>query len=142
MQVQPYLFFEGRCEEALEYYQKSLGAEVKALMRYRESPDPMPAGMLPPGSQDKVMHCDFSIGESHLMASDGGCSGRPGFSGVALTLSVADAAEAARLFDALADGGQVRTPLGKTFFSPAFGMASDRFGVSWIVLTLPAPGST
>jgi PhnB protein len=134
MQVQPYLFFEGRCDEALNYYCRALDAEVVTLMRYKDSPEPQPSGMLPPGAGDKVMHASFRIGDSVLMASDGNCLGKSAFQGFFLTLTVADAAEAERKFAALADGGQVQMPLTQTFFSPRFGMVADRFGVSWMVL--------
>jgi PhnB protein len=134
MQVQPYLFFEGRCHEALEFYRKALGAEVTALMRYKDSPDPT---MVQPGSEDKVMHASFRIGETTVMASDGRCGGNPSFQGFALSLTVANEAEAERLFTAIVDGGQVIMPLTTTFFSPRFGMTTDRFGVSWMVYVAP-----
>ena len=138
MQVQSYLFFDGRCEEALEFYRKAVGAQVTMLMRFKESPDPIPADKVPPGSEDKVMHASFNIGETMLMASDGYAKGQPTFKGFALSLNAADEAEARRLFGALSEGGQVQMPLGKTFWSPAFGMVEDRFGISWMV-QVPAP---
>jgi PhnB protein len=134
MHVQPYLFFDGRCEEALEFYKSTLGAELVMLMRFRESPDPLPPGMVPPGSEDKVMHASFRVGDTEVLASDGRCLGRPSFQGFSLSLTVPDEATADRLFAALADGGQVQMPLGKTFFSPRFGMVADRFGVGWMVI--------
>jgi PhnB protein len=134
MQVQPYLFFEGRCEEAIEFYRKTLGAELTMVMRYKESPEPMQPGMVPPGSEDKVMHAAFRIGDTTVMASDGHCTGKPGFQGFALSVDARDEKDAKRLFDGLASGGQVRMPLGKTFFSPSFGMVVDRFGVMWMVI--------
>ena len=137
MQVQPYLFFDGRCEEALEFYRRALGAEVEMLMRIKDSPDPHPPGMIPPGSGEKVMHVSFRIGDTTLMASDGQCGGQPTFKGFSLSLTAANEAEAGRLFAALADGGQVQMPLGKTFFSPRFGMVADRFGVSWMLVVMP-----
>ena len=137
MDVQPYLFFNGRCDEALEFYRKALGAEVEMLMRYQESPDPPPPGMLPPGSENKVMHASMRIGGAVVMASDGHCSGQTEFTGFSLSITVPDAATADRFFNALAEGGQVQMPLGKTFFSPCFGMVTDRFGVGWMVI-LPA----
>ncbi len=133
MQVEPYLFFEGRCEEALEFYRAVLGAEVTALMRYKESPEP---GMHPPGAEDKVMHANFRIGNTTMMASDGNCEGHPAFQGFALTLSLTDEAEVERLFGALSEGGQVQMPLATTFFSPRFGMVKDRFGLSWMILVM------
>jgi PhnB protein len=137
MKVQPYLFFDGRCEEAIEFYKKALGAEVLMLMRFNESPDPPPPGMIAPGSEDKIMHSSMRIGETDVMASDGRCTGKPAFEGVSLSISVSSEAEADRLFNALAEGGQVQMPIGKTFFSPRFGMIADRFGVSWMVVTTP-----
>lgn len=134
MLVQPYLFFEGRCEEALEFYRSALGAEVTMLMRFKESPEPMPAEMCPPGSENKVMHASFTIGETTLMASDGRAQGKPVFQGFSLSLSVPSDAEAQRLFSALSEGGQVQMPLGKTFYASSFGMVADRFGVSWMII--------
>lgn len=134
MQVQPYLFFEGRAEEAIAFYRQTLGAEVQMLMRFKESPEPPPPGMVPPGSENKVMHASVRIGDTTVMASDGNCGGRPNFQGFALSLDARDAAEAERWFTALTDGGHVRMPLGKTFFSPSFGMVEDRFGVTWMVI--------
>lgn len=134
MLVQPYLFFDGRCEEAIEFYRKVLGAEVHMLMRFKDSPEPPQPGMVPPGSENKVMHAIFRIGDTAVMASDGRCMGQPNFQGFSLSLTVADDAEAERKFALLADGGQVQMPLTKTFFSSRFGMVADRFGVSWTVL--------
>src|SRR5512132_3587900 len=114
MQVQPYLFFDGRCEEAAEYYRRALGAQVTMLMRYKDSPDTPPPGMVPPGSGDKVMHMSLQIAETTVLASDGNCAGQPRFQGFSLSLTVRDEAEADRSFAALADGGQVQMPLGKT----------------------------
>ena len=134
MPIQPYLFFEGRCEEAIEFYRSALGAKVEMLMRYRDSPEPTPPGMLPPGSENKVMHATLSVGDAAFMASDGHCQGKPGFQGFSLSLTAKDEAEAKRLFGALAEGGEVRMPLGKTFFSPCFGMLADRFGLGWMII--------
>ena len=137
MQVQPYLFFDGRCEEAVEFYRRALGAEVTMLMRMKDSPEPPQPGMCPPGSEDKVMHASFQIGDTTVMASDGRCSGQPVFQGFSLSLTARDEAECERLFAALGEGGQVQMPLSKTFFSPRFGMVADRFGVSWMVIVAP-----
>lgn len=137
MQVQPYLFFDGCCEEALEFYRRALDAQVDMLMRFKESPEAPPPGAVAPGSEDKVMHASFRVGDSTLMASDGGCSGRSGFQGITLSLNLAEVAEAERRFAALAAGGEVQMPLGATFWSPAFGMVVDRFGVSWMVNVTP-----
>lgn len=134
MQVESYLFFEGRCEEATEFYRKALGAEVTILMRNKESPEPPPPGKLPPGSENKILHSSFRIGETTVMASDGFCSGKPSFQGFSLSVGAPNETEAKRMFAALADGGQVRMPLSKTFFSPCFGMVADRFGVAWMII--------
>jgi PhnB protein len=134
MQIQPYLFFEGRAEEAIEFYKKALGAKVEVVMRYKDSPEAPRPGMLPAGSENKVMHSAFKVGESTVMASDGMCSGKPNFDGVTLSLNPASEAEAKRLFGALSEGGRVNQPLTKMFFSPAFGMLHDRFGVPWMVV--------
>ena len=135
MQVQPYLFFDGRCEEAIEFYRGALGAEVEMLMRFKESPEP---ASIPPGGEDKVMHMSLKIGGQRLMGSDGHCQGAPKFAGMSLSLTVADEAEAERRFNALADGGEVQMPLAETFFSPRFGMVADRFGVGWMVIVEPS----
>ncbi len=137
MQVQPYLYFEGRCEEAIEFYRKALGAEVTTLMRYKESPEPHQPGMIPPGADNKIMHSSFRIGETTVMASDGLCSGKPDFKGISLTISVKNDNEAERLFAALGENGKVQMPLTKTFFSSRFGMVADRFGVSWMLIVMP-----
>ena len=134
MQIEPYLFFDGRTEEALEFYQKKLGAKVDFLMRYKDNPDPK---YNPPGSDEKVMHSLFRIGDTPLMASDGNCQGKANFQGFALTLNAADAAEAKQRFEALADGGQVQMALNETFFARSFGMVADRFGVNWMVMAEP-----
>ncbi len=134
MQVQSYLFFDGRCEEAVEFYKSKLGAKVEMLMRFKDSPEPPQPGMVPPGSGNKVMHSCFRIGDTAVMASDGHCAGKPSFQGFSLSITAPDAAEAERLFAALGEGGQVQMPLTKTFFSPRFGMVADRFGVSWMVI--------
>lgn len=132
--VQAYLFFNGRCEEAIEFYRKALGAEVDMLLRFKDSPEPHQPGMVPPGSENKVMHASFRVGDTQIRASDGRCTGKANFDGFALSLSVSTEAEADRRFTALADGGKVQMPLTKTFFSPRFGMVADRFGVMWMVI--------
>src|SRR5690606_5216239 len=129
MQVQPYLFFSGNCEEAIDFYRRALGARTDMVMRYKESPEAPPPGMVPPGWEDKIMHASFHIGDSLVMASDGCPEGTGGFGGFSLAITAKDGAEAERLFAALADGGKVQMPLAKTFFSPKFGMCADRFGV-------------
>src|SRR5262245_61994549 len=118
MQIQPYLFFDGRCEEALEFYKSAVGAEVTMLMRFKESPEPPPPGAHPPGSENKVMHSAFRIGDTVVMASDGHAKGKPEFRGFSLSLTVRNEVEANKVFNALANGGKVELPLTKTFFSP------------------------
>jgi PhnB protein len=139
MQIQPYLFFDGRCEEAINFYRKAVGAEVEMILRFKDSPEPPQPGMVPPGAEDKVMHAAFRVGDSMVLASDGHCQGKPKFDGFGLSLTVADEAEAERVFKALGEGGQVQAPLTKTFFSPRFGMLADRFGVNWMVYAVPTP---
>lgn len=135
MRVEPYLSFEGRCEEALEFYKSAVGAQVEVILRYKDSPDKPPEGMVPPGSENKIMHCSFTIGDSRIMATDGGCRGGGKFEGISLALSSKTTAETEKLFNALAPGGEVQMPLGQTFFSPSFGMVVDKFGVFWMVVT-------
>jgi PhnB protein len=135
MTIQPYLFLDGRCEEAIEFYRRALGAEVQMLMRFNECPEPMPNAT--PGTADKVMHASLQIAGSTVLMSDGRCMGQPSFQGFALSLTVQDEAQAERLFGALGDGGQVQMPLAKTFFSPRFGMVADRFGMSWMIVVAP-----
>lgn len=140
MQIQPYLFFDGRCEEAIAFYRQALGAEVQMLMHYSDSPQgeaKCPDGSTPPA--DKVMHASLKIGQSVLMASDGFSQGKPEFKGISLSISADDDAQAKRWFDALADGGQVNQPLTTTFFASSFGMLVDRFGVSWMVVAATQP---
>lgn len=133
MTLQPYLFFDGRCDEALAFYRDALGAEIAAVLRYKDSPDKPPPGCGDiPG--DKVMHTSFRVGDTEVMASDGMASGKPEFRGFSLSYTAQNEADAKRRFDALAAGGQVQMPLGRTFFAPCFGMVADRFGVSWMVI--------
>ncbi len=134
--VQPYVFFDGKCEEALEFYKKALGAEVTMMMRFKESPEASPPGCGPTDS-NKIMHAQFRIGETVIMASDGRATGNPKFEGFALSITVKTEAEADKAFNALATGGKVEMPLGKTFFSARFGMVADKFGVFWMVLVTP-----
>jgi PhnB protein len=133
--VTPYLMFNGRCEEAINFYKTELGAEVLAMLRFKENPPP--ADRVPPNWDNKVMHSCFKIGDTQIMASDGDCADKTGFSGVRLSIEVKSEAEAERAFNGLSKGGQVKMPLAKTFFSPRFGMVEDRFGVSWMVVTSP-----
>jgi PhnB protein len=134
MQVQSYLFFDGRCEEAIDFYKKTLGAEVGMLMRWKDSPDKT---MCTPTNENKVMHASLKIGETRVMASDGRNTGSPKFDGFALSVDAKSEADADQLFNGLSAGGKVIMPLGKTFFSPRFGMAQDKFGVNWMVIVEP-----
>ena len=134
MFVQPYLFFDGRCEEALDFYKKAIGAEVKMMLRWKDSPD---QSMTNPTNATKIMHAQFDVGESNIMASDGRCEGKPKFEGFGLSISTKTEAETDKLLGALLDGGQVVMPASKTFFSPRFGMVKDKFGISWMILTQP-----
>jgi PhnB protein len=134
MPITPYLYFNGRADEAVAFYRKALGADVVLLMRYGESPLPAAPGMLPPGSDDKVMHMTLQVGDALLMGSDGRCGGDSDFRGFAVSLTVPDVAAAERAFAALSDGGEVQMPLAETFFAPRFGMVADRFWVAWMVL--------
>jgi PhnB protein len=137
MPVKPYLFFNGQCEEAAAYYKEVFGAEVTFIMRFCDSPEPLPPGAVPPGSENKVMHMAMRVGGSEILASDGGCqtSARP--EGFSLVYSVQSEHEAEKLFGLLGDGGRIEMPLGKTFFAPSFGIVSDRFGVSWMIIAEP-----
>jgi PhnB protein len=136
MQVQPYLFFEGRADEAIEFYKKTLGAEVQMLMRYKDSPEPSNEACMPANSGNAVMHCAMRIGDTTVMASDGMVSGNAKFQGIALSLDPKTDDEAKRMFNALADGGQVVQALTKTFFASSFGMVTDRFGVMWMLVVM------
>ena len=139
--IEPYLFFNGSCEQAVEFYRQALGAEVEMMMRYKESPEPLPPGKLPPGFEEKIMHSSFRVGGTLVMASDGCENGKPKFEGFSLSLSVPNKAEADRAFAALAKGGQVQMPLTKTFWSPCFGMVQDRFGIGWMITVMPTEQS-
>ena len=130
MQVHPYLFFDGRCDEALAFYAKAVGAKVTMAMRFKDAPD---QSMVAPGTQDKIMHAQFQLGDSTIMASDGRCSGAMKFEGFTLTVAAKDEAEADKVFGALSDSGTVTMPIAKTFFSPRFGMLTDKFGVRWML---------
>jgi PhnB protein len=132
MKVQPYVFFDGKCEEALEFYKRAIGAKVTALMRFGEAPD---QSQIKPESKNKVMHAAFQVGDTEILASDGYCLGAPAFQGFALTVHVADGAEALKLFTGIAEGGKIEMPLEKTFFAAKFGIAVDKFGVNWMVIT-------
>jgi PhnB protein len=131
MQVQPYLNFDGRCDEALEFYETAIGAKVDMLMRFKDAPD---RSMILSNNEQKVMHSQFKVGDTTILASDGRCGGKPNFNGIALTISATTEAEADTLFNGLANGGQVQMPMAKTFFSSKFGMLADKFGVGWMVI--------
>jgi PhnB protein len=136
--IQPYLFFNGNCEQAIEFYRKALGAEVEMMMRFKESPEPPPPGAVPAGFENKIMHASFRVGETTVMASDGCSTDKANFEGFSLSHSAPNEAEADRVFNALANGGQVKMPLTKTFFSPRFGMLQDRFGIGWMISVAPS----
>ncbi len=141
--VQPYLYFSGRCEEALSFYSKALGATIDFKMHFHESPEPIPPGVLQPGFENKVMHASFTIGSTQIMCSDG-CGQQVPHSGYSLALSVQTVEEAEKSFHALAEGGSIQMPLAKTFWSPSYGMLTDRFGIAWMIMTQqenPASGS-
>jgi PhnB protein len=131
MEIQPYLFFDGRCEEAIDFYKKAVGAKSEMVMRWKDCPD---KSAVTPQNENKVMHASMHVGDTRVLASDGRCEGKPDFKGFALTIAAKTEAEADKLFNALAEGGQVQMPLTKTFFSPKFGMCADKFGVGWMVL--------
>ena len=137
MAVTPYLFFDGRCEEAIAFYEKTLGAKVEMMMRFNESPCPPPPDKAPPGSETKIMHACIRIGDAQVMASDGFCLGKPKFEGFSLSVEAKSEADAERMFKALGDGGEVRMPLAETFFAKSFGMVADRFGVGWMIIAGP-----
>ena len=134
MNVQPYVFFDGKCEEALEFYKGAIGAKVDMMMRFSESPEKPQPGMVPPGSENKVMHAAFKVGDTQILASDGHSTGKPSFQGFGLTINAANDAEADKLFNAVGKGGQVQMPLTKTFYASRFGMVTDKFGVLWLVI--------
>lgn len=143
MRIEPYLFFRGDAEPAIRFYERALGARVEMIMRFRESPEPVPPDRLPPGFEDRIMHASILVGGARIMLSDGGCTTGAAPAGYALSLGAPDPASAHRLFEALADGGRVDMPIGPTFWSPAFGMLTDRFGIAWMVTVAapdPAPG--
>jgi PhnB protein len=136
--IQPYLFFNGNCERAIEFYRKALGAEVEMMMRFKESPEPPPPGTVPPGFENKIVHASFRVGQTSVMASDGCSAEKATFEGFSLSLSVPNEAEADRAFNALSDGGQITMQLTKTFWSPRFGMLKDQFGIGWMISVTPA----
>lgn len=140
MRIEPYLFFDGRAEEALHFYERALGGKVEVKMRYADSPEPVPPEHMPPGGPQKLLHASLLVGEGRLMLSDGVPLEGGGFRGFSLSLRYPAEPEARRAFEALAQGGRVVMPIGPTFFSPCFGMLFDRFGVEWMVMVEPAVG--
>jgi PhnB protein len=130
MQVNPYLFYDGNCEEALKYYQKVLGARIEAMLPYEGGPPEM---QIPPEHKKKIMHARVTIDGEVLMASDAAPGHFQKPQGYAVSLQVEDPADAERRFKALADGGSINMPFGKTFFSKGFGMCVDKFGIPWMV---------
>jgi PhnB protein len=133
MRIEPHVCFDGRCEEALEFYRETLGAEVTFIVRFKEMPGPHPPGSIPPGGENKIMHASFRVGETTILASDGHCKGAAKFERIQLAVQGVDTTAAQKLFDALVDGGTVLMPMTKTFWSPLFGMVTDRFGVQWMI---------
>jgi len=137
MNLQPYVFFNGRCEEALNFYTEKLGAQVTFKMLFKDAPPPDPNNPSRPELADKIMHANVQLGSSTWMASDGNCDPAAGpFNGFSLSLTIEDIAAAEKCFNALAEGGQVVMPFGQTFWSKGFGMVVDRFGLMWMI-TLP-----
>jgi PhnB protein len=136
MNVQPYLSFEGRAQEAIDFYKSALGAQVEAVMQFKDAPPDMQANM---PNKDKVMHAAFKVGDTTIMATDGQCSGKSEFSGITLTIQANSEAEAEKLFNALAQGGKINMPMAETFFATRFGMVADKFGVGWMVLHAKQP---
>ncbi len=138
MYVQSYMFFDGRTEEALDFYQSAIGARIDMMLRFRDHPESLDHPGMPADFGAKVMHASFRVGDTHLMASDGMCSGKPGFKGITLSIATASDDEAERVFAALSDGATIDTPMESNFFSSRFGSLTDRFGVSWMVTVVPA----
>jgi PhnB protein len=141
MKIEPYLYLNGQAEEALAFYERALGARVEMKMRFRESPDPVPESRLPAGFENKIMHASFLIGDARVMLSDGGCLTGQAIGGFSLALQYRSEAEARRAFEALAEGGRIDMPIGPTFWSPCFGMVTDRFGIQWMTTVLAQPQS-
>ncbi len=141
MKIEPYLHLNGQAEEALAFYERALGAKVEMKMRFSESPEPIPEGQLPPGFGNKIMHASILVGEARVMLSDGGCLSGQALGGFSLSLQYETEAEARRAFAALAEGGRIDMPIGPTFWSPCFGMVTDRFGVQWMTTLLPQPSA-
>lgn len=142
MQIQAYLFFNGHTEEAVDFYRRALGAELEMLMRFKDAPDPPPPGMVPDGWGDKVMHASITVGDQRIMLSDGCDPAAAGHQGFALAVSVPDVASADRVFAALGEGGSVTMPQSATFWSPSFGMLTDRYGVGWMVMVATDDATT
>jgi PhnB protein len=137
MHVNPYLSFEGRCEEAIEFYKKAVGAKVQQMMRFKDAPADTCGPQVTPGTENKIMHASLTVGDSLMMASDGRCMGQAKFDGISMSLAADNDADAEKYFANLSEGGKVHVPMSKTFFSSRFGMVQDRFGVTWMVIVLP-----
>ena len=131
MHVLPYLFFNGRCEEALAFYSKTIGAKAEGMMRFSQNPD---QSTTTPANKDKVMHAQFKLGDSMIFVSDGMATGKTNFDGFSLAIAADSEADAKQMFGALGEGGAVTVPLSETFFAKSFGMLKDRFGVSWMLI--------
>ena len=138
MNVQPYLYFGGKSEEAIDFYKGAIGAKVEMLMHFKDMPGDK--SMIPPGGESKVMHACIKVGDSPIFLSDGNCDGKPAFSGITLTINATSDAEADKLFTALGQGGQIQMPIAETFFATRFGMVADKFGVSWMVINAKPMG--
>lgn len=134
-----YVFFDGTCNEALRFYERALDGKLDVMMTHAQSPM---ADQAPPGAGDRIMHAHLTLpGGGTLMASDDMPGQYKGMHGFSLSLTYDTADEARRYFDRLAEGGKVTLPLGKTFWSEAFGMLVDRFGTPWMVgIASPPPG--
>jgi PhnB protein len=132
--VQPYVFFDGKCDEAIAFYSSAIGAKTQMLMRYKDCPDPQGKAACKPGTEDKVMHANVKIRDTEVLMADGHCGGNPKFEGFGLALQAKDNQDAEKLFAALSEGGNVMMPMSETFFAHRFGMVADKFGVMWMVL--------
>ena len=134
--ITPYLFFNGRCDEAIEFYKAALDAEIEYIMRFDESPEPLPDGTLPPNFDKKIMHATITVRGVKLMVSDG-CAEELEFLGFRLAISEPTEEQARATFRALAESGTVDIPIGPTFWSPCYGMVTDKFGMPWMVSVEP-----
>jgi PhnB protein len=131
MQIDPYLNFNGNCEEAFHFYEKALGGKIEMLLKYNQAP--AGGGPTPPGFENKVMHVRLSVGQQIIMASDAPPGHFSPMQGFNVSLMFDDKAQAERVFNALADKGKVMMPFAQTFWAEGFGMLTDRFGTPWMV---------